>query len=404
MTIRPIFSALLRNRTGAILVVGQIALTLAVVVNAVFIIQQRLEHVGRPTGMDVDNIVATRVQGFGEDYDHLATIREDVAMLEALPGVAAVTTSNAIPLSGSGSASGWRDTDGEEYRTINGNYMNVTNGAQDAFGFEMYAGRAFTPEDIMWRYDDDENRHDMPGIVMITKDMAIALFDTPDAVGRMMYNSLGEGTQIIGVIDRMMGSWVGWDDVTNVALFPTVNDDTWIRYAVRVEPGQADAMVPVIEKALEDFNVGRVVTGTRTMESMAKRSYSRDTAVAVILIIVVVLLFVVAGLGIVGLASFTVNQRTKQIGTRRAIGARKRDIIIYFMTENWLLTTVGVSIGSILAIALNLWMSEVFDLERLNYWYVPAGIASLWLLGLVAAAGPARRASKISPAIATRTV
>lgn len=404
MTIRPIFSALLRNRTGAILVVGQIALTLAIVVNAVFIIQQRLEHIGRDTGMDVDNIVATRVQGFGEDYDHLATVREDLQMLKSLPGVITATTTSAVPLSGSGSAGGWRDSDGEEARTVNANYMNVSSDVQEAFGIKMYAGRTFAPEDILWRYDDDENRNRLPGLALITRELAIQLFDTPDAVGRMMYNSLGESTQIIGVIDRMMGSWVGWDNVANVVLYPAVNDDSWIRYVVRVEPGTADAMVPVIEKALEDGNLSRVVTGTKTMASMARRSYENDNAVAVILIIVVVLLFIVAGLGIVGLASFTVNQRTKQIGTRRAIGARKRDIISYFMTENWLLTSAGVALGSILAVALNLWMAEAFDLERLNYWYVPAGIAALWLLGLVAAAGPARRASKISPAIATRTV
>ena len=403
MTIRPIFSALLRNRTGAILVVGQIALTLAIVVNAVFIIQQRLEHIGRPTGMDIENIVATRVQGFGEDYDHLATVREDLEMLKSLPGVLSATATRSIPLSGSGSASGWRDSDGEDPRSISGGYMTVSSEVMDTFGFELYAGRAFAPEDVDFRILDEETGNYLPAITMITKDLAIALYDTPDVVGRMMYDNLGAGTQIVGVIDRMMGSWVDWGEVTNVVLFPSISDSPWIRYAVRVEPGTADAMVPAIEEALEK-NSSRVVTGTKTMAEMAKRSYSGDNAVAVVLIIVVVLLFIVAGLGIVGLASFTVNQRTKQIGTRRAIGARKRDIISYFMTENWLLTTVGVALGSILAVALNLWMADAFGLERLNYWYVPAGVAALWILGLLAAAGPARRASKISPAIATRTV
>ncbi len=404
MTIRPILSALLRNRTGAILVVGQIALTLAIVVNAVFIIQQRLEHIGRPTGMDVNNIVSTRVQGFGDDYDHLATVREDLAMLKSLPGVVSAVASNAIPLSGSGSATGWRDSDGEDPKSASGNYYNVSAEVMETFGFSLYAGRTFTPEEIDSRVVADTPGNYLPKLVMITKELAIELFETPDVVGRMLFDGLGEGTQIIGVIDRMMGSWVGWENVGNVALLPSVSDRPWTRYAIRVEPGKADAMVPVIEKALEDRNITRVVTSTETMESMAKSSYDADKAVAVVLTIVVFLLFIVAGLGIVGLASFTVNQRTKQIGTRRAIGARKRDIITYFMTENWLLTTIGVAIGSILAVALNLWLADAYGLERLNYWYVPAAVAALWILGLVAVAGPARRASKISPAIATRTV
>ncbi|MEM7082239.1 MAG: FtsX-like permease family protein [Pseudomonadota bacterium] len=404
MTIRPIFSALLRNRTGAILVVGQIALTLAIVVNAVFIIQQRLEHIGRATGMDVNNIVSTRVQGFGNEYDHLATVREDLAMLNALPGVVASAAMESVPLSGSGSANGFRDSDGEEPNSEVANYYRVSEGVMETLGVTLYAGRMFSPEEVNWRSTEEQNGGFMPSVAVISKDMAEALYETPDVVGRMIYNNLGQGAQIIGVIDRMMGSWVNWPNVMQVVLLPEVPERSWTRYAIRVEPGKADEMVPVIEEALENRDVQRVVNATRTMQNMAEHAYSRDNAVAVILMIVVVLLFIVAGLGIVGLASFTVNQRTKQIGTRRAIGARKRDIISYFMTENWLLTSIGVAIGSILAVALNIWLSDAFGLERLNYWYVPAGIAALWLLGLLAAAGPARRASNISPAVATRTV
>jgi putative ABC transport system permease protein len=69
-----------------------------------------------------------------------------------------------------------------------------------------------------------------------------------------------------------------------------------------------------------------------------------------------------------------------------------------------MITTMGVALGSLLAVGVNFWMVSSFELERLNPVYVPVGIVALWCLGLLAVIGPARKASAISPAIATRTV
>ncbi|MEM9058026.1 MAG: cell division protein FtsX, partial [Pseudomonadota bacterium] len=102
MELRPIFSALLRNKTGAFLISLQIALTLAVVANALFIIMQRIELMNRPTGMDVDNIVMVSSSGFTPDFDVRGSLREDLEALRAIPGVVAATTINQIPLSGGG--------------------------------------------------------------------------------------------------------------------------------------------------------------------------------------------------------------------------------------------------------------------------------------------------------------
>src|SRR5262245_65561667 len=85
--IRPIASALWRNRTGALLVAFQIAIGLAVLVNAVYVVKQRVEKINRPTGMDTANMVWVMSAGFAKDYDYLAATREDLAMLRGMPGV-----------------------------------------------------------------------------------------------------------------------------------------------------------------------------------------------------------------------------------------------------------------------------------------------------------------------------
>ena len=107
---------------------------------------------------------------------------------------------------------------------------------------------------------------------------------------------------------------------------------------------------------------------------------------------------------IVGLSSFHVTQRTKQIGTRRALGATRRHIIREFLLENWLITTAGALLGAALTIAVAYWLETSFGLERLDWRYLPAAIGILWLLSSLAVAEPARRAASVPPAVATRSV
>jgi len=125
---------------------------------------------------------------------------------------------------------------------------------------------------------------------------------------------------------------------------------------------------------------------------------------AIILVSVIVLIVIITGLGIVGLASFNVNARKKQIGTRRALGAQKGDIVRYFLVESWLITTAGAIIGAGLSFGLSYWMVNTFDLPPLDWHYIPVGVVFLWVLGLVAVLVPARRASQLAPALATRSV
>ncbi|MEP1383276.1 MAG: FtsX-like permease family protein, partial [Paraglaciecola sp.] len=134
------------------------------------------------------------------------------------------------------------------------------------------------------------------------------------------------------------------------------------------------------------------------------RSYRGHTAMIKILTTVMVILTIVTALGIVGLASFSVNQRKKQIGTRRALGATQGTIIRYFMFENFLISSIGVLLGAILTVILNVILVNAFGLDRLDWFYIPIGMLILWLVGQAAVFGPAKKAANIPPALATRTV
>ena len=117
---------------------------------------------------------------------------------------------------------------------------------------------------------------------------------------------------------------------------------------------------------------------------------------------VIVLLIGLTALVIVGLASYFVSQRTRQIGTRRALGATRFDILRYFLLENWLITTLGAFGGCLLTMTISYLLETNFDLPRLDFTYLVASIVALWFVSQFAAYWPARKEADIPPAVATR--
>jgi putative ABC transport system permease protein len=403
MELRPILSAMVRNKTGAILVGLQIALTLAVVANAVFIIMQRVEKIHRDPGVDSDNLIFVQSYGFGATYDHRDTVRRDLDMIRAMPGVVAASPINQIPLSGGGSSSPYFTTpEVKGLQGVTGNYYELDEQGVAALGAKLAEGRAFNENEV--QYTDNAVSSEFVPAVIITRDLERALFGEEHALGKTIYDGLGQGAVVVGIIDHMLGSWVDSKTLGQVLFHPRIPTGPIARYVVRAEPGRRDALIPEIERKLAEANISRAITWVRPHSFYTERSYRPDRRMVSFLTVIATMMVLVTALGIVGLASFYVNVRRKQIGTRRAVGARRIDIIRYFMLENWLLTTGGVVVGSVLAFAFGLWLSEAFSLPRLQPAYVAGGIVLLWILGQLAVFIPARRAAAIPPAIATRTV
>jgi putative ABC transport system permease protein len=401
--IRPIASALWRNRTGALLVAFQIAIGLAVLVNAVYVVKQRIEKIGRPTGMDTANMIWVASAGFAKDYDYEAAYREDLATLRGLPGVKAASLFSNIPLSGGGSSSGYQSRPGQvgPKETVPGNKYDVDEQALAALGVKLIAGRPFEAHEIL---PPSETYEDSPQAI-VTKAFAKELFPKDENfLGKTFYNGLSEPMTIVGVIEHMHGAWVGWDKLDNVVLFPRVKNGPTSVYLVRTEPGRRDAVMRDIEAKLGDSNPGRLLRWVRPFDYFINQSYLNDRNMAIFLVSVTSALLAITALGIFGLATFNVSTRIRQIGTRRAVGARRMDIVRHFLVENWMVTTAGVVAGCGAALGIGYWISVEYELPRLDLYYLVGGVMTIWLIGLAAALQPARRASAISPAVASRTV
>ena len=402
MGIGPMISTLRRNLTGPLLVALQIAVTLAIVINSLFIILQRIEKMSRNPGIDVDNVIVIDVRGFGADFNVTDSITNDIDLIKSIPGVIASTVSNHVPLSGSGSGTALRTIADETIDPVNtGRYMWSEEGL-DALGVELSRGRNFFPEEVNYILPDSSFA--APPSVLITQDLADQLFGDEDALGKTVYWGNMETSTVVGIIGHMHGSWVNWSNLSNVVVQPGKPAYTNNRYIVRVKPGMRDELIPIIEQKLADSNLRRVVKNVRPLEEMAANSYRQDRGMAIVLLIVISLLIGLTALVIVGLSSFHVTQRTKQIGTRRALGATRTDIIREFMLENWLITTAGAVVGAMLTVVIAYWLEVSFELPRLDWRLLPAGIGILWVLSSLAVIEPARRAATVPPAVATRSI
>src|SRR5882724_5455229 len=195
MELRPILSALLRNRTGALLVGLQVAITLAVVANAFYIIERRLEKIRRPTGIDTPNLLFVQSYGFADDYDQVATLTEDLAVLRSVPGVLAATPISNIPLSGGGSSSTYQTAPGPAEHPAAGNYYEVDDQFIKTLGLKLLAGRGFRPEEFVAKPPNNN----LPPELVVTEDMARQLFGDEPAVGKLVYDSVGAGGVIVGI-------------------------------------------------------------------------------------------------------------------------------------------------------------------------------------------------------------
>jgi putative ABC transport system permease protein len=403
MEIGPIWRAMMRNKTGAILIALQIAVTMAIMVNAISIMQERSRMMSRPTGIDEHNIFSIVSFGFAEDFNERVTIEEDLAALRSMPGVVNAIQSNSVPLSGGGWSMGLQTEPGAEIDGTGVGLYFIDEHGLDTYGLELVAGENFSTTDVIWR---ERGTNTWPGKTIITRAAAEALYpdDWESALGQTVYIDDDEPMNITGIIEKMQGAWSSWDGFERVMLTPEHTLFGATDYIIRAEPGMRDELMPQVEELLAERNKGRIVRSMRSMDETRERSYRSESSMISILTFTIVLLIAVTSLGIVGLASFSVNRRAKQIGTRRALGASKVAILRYFMTENFIISLVGVLIGAALTVGLNILMIETFSLTRITWYLLPVAMLLLLGIGQAAVFGPARRASSVPPAVATRTV
>lgn len=400
MPIGPIIRSLRHNKTRFVLIVLEIALTLAIVANCVNMILAERRDMLKPSGFDDEHLVYVRSRHFNRFENPNATVasmQRDVRTLQSVPGVAAAANTYFLPWQGGGSSNTFHVPG---HAAFQAQQYDASPGIFDALGVRVVEGRGFTAADYPPPDLDNPTAYN----VVISRAYERLLFPGGHGVGQVFTNSDGNVTyRVVGIIDAFYNPY-GWPIGDFVVFEPdyAASRAGNSGYLVRTT-GPVKDSVAVIEKAMLASDAERVID-MNTILQMKDGYFANGRLVVKAMTAVIILVVFVTGIGILGLTSLSVTERTRQIGTRRALGATRRDILVHFLLENWMVTSVGLALGVFCAYALNfLLVSRVSD-AKMDWRLIAVGVVLLWINGIVATMFPAMRATAVSPAIATRSV
>jgi putative ABC transport system permease protein len=403
MEMRPILSAMRRNKFGALLIATQMAVTLAFLANALTLVEQRIAWSDRPTGIDEADIFVMQNELVDHPNDLAARQAADIDALRVLPGVADAYTTNMYPLEGGGWIEAVNLTQDQKTPTAFAAHYMGDEHALHTMGLKLIAGRNFSADEIANRSDNDIPT---PSGFIVTKTLAAKLFPNGEALGKPIFVENDKPVSIIGIVDRLQGPMT-----VATGLFSTFAENSVLTpyrligetsvYMVRAQPGQRDAVMKAAEAKLSAMDDNRILK-SRSMTQVRADAYRGAHGLIVLLSAICTALLVVTAFGIIGLTSYWVAQRRQQIGIRRALGATRQAIVRYFQTENFMIAAAGAAIGIAFAIALNLWMVRSFEMVRMDNSRAIGGAIVILLLGQFAVLWPALRAASIPPALATR--
>jgi putative ABC transport system permease protein len=406
MKLPPLIASLQRHKLTVLLLILQVAITCGVLSNAVFMIAQRIESMRVSTGILEDEVVFLRVSNLGDISDRHARLEEDLASIRSIPGVEKAAVVNTLPLSHDSWSFGVTTSPGDAAVAEPAAYFGSA-GEVEALGLEWAAGTDFAPTD----YHPLQVEEGFKGVsaaptVIVTQALAQRIFPNQDALGKTIYLTVGSPhpIRIVGIVKRLVRPELNpAADRELSLLLPIVPDLSEVTYLIRAKPDQQARVLKQAADSLYSLYGKRLILASENFSQSRESYFHHDVSIATLLAVTCAALMLVTTLGIFGLASFWVQQRRRQIGIRRALGASRVDILRYFQLENFLIVSGGVGLGWLLAYLINSLLMHYYELAVLSFACLPVSGLLLWLLGQLAVLRPAVRASSIPPSAVTRS-
>ena len=205
MEFRPILSTLLRHKTAAALIVLEIALSCAIICNALFLIGGRVDRLNLISGVAEDEVVRVQLTGIGEDADAAALTRSDLALLRGLPGVKSASVTNQVPFVNSSWNTSVQLTPDQEQPTLGATMYMGDDRFLDTLGLKLIAGRKFAADEMIEfaALDAPGSTVTIPSVI-ITKSMADKLFPGQNALGKSFYSGSNDPIRIVGIVEHLV--------------------------------------------------------------------------------------------------------------------------------------------------------------------------------------------------------
>ncbi|TPV94479.1 MAG: FtsX-like permease family protein [Myxococcales bacterium FL481] len=404
MEIRPILLGLRRRRVFALLICLQVALTFTVVNNALFAAAATLKEWNLPSGLNQTDTINIQAHYYTDRENVRAIIDADLKRLAALPGVNGVTPATEIPFD-AGPGTLLYASSAEDAEPTRANVFDGNENFLPTLSIEVLDGRGFHAHEVVFDSDSSGDGHAAP-VVMVSRQLAEELFPGASAVGQSVWlDRDGAPSTIIGVYPGFMtGESLNWRGKSyHSVLRPRVSTAPkgTTNYLVAVEPGQAQRLLDPVRETIYKQR-GRYLDRVESLTRTQKRMYDGRGSAAALNLAVSAILILITAFGTGGLVSFMVEQRRRQIGVRRALGATRGQVLRYFLLENAILTLTGLVVGA----GLTLWstheLTKTSGIQLLSVFYMLVTAGGLWLVSAAAVWIPGRRAMEVAPASVTR--
>jgi putative ABC transport system permease protein len=390
------------RRLRAAFVIVEVALSLVLLVGAGLMVKSffRLQSVN--PGFEADNLLTMRVilpaNKYKEDPQRIAFFKQARERIEALPGVKSAGAISFLPFAGLGAATSFKIEGRPEpgagqrlvtdVRVTDENYFRTMN-------IPLISGRTFN------EHEETEPRH----VIVINETLARKHFPGEDPIGKRLTVAMSDNpvpTEIIGVVGDV--KHMGLDSETKAMVYWPHPELAYggMTIVIRTANDPLQLAAPA-QAAIQAIDPNQPVSDVRTMNQLLAESVARTRFNTLLLGLFSAVALVLAAVGIYGVISYSVTQRTHEIGLRMALGASARDVLGMVVGQGMSLVVIGVGLGLIAAFALTRLMSSllfgVSALDPLTFVLVSLLLAGVALLACYL---PARRAMRVDPMTALR--
>lgn len=403
MNIKALIKALLLRKFNTFLLILQLAITLGLIVNSTILSLDTANKLALETGLELDNTLSIEFRKTSGDYRDIdftrSIMQQDLAELAKIPGVESITATNQLPLGDGGTNGNVYDLDEPNSdRRDRGlgyvPYFIAKEGVSDALSLEIIEGRMLT------NADSPTEESGQVG-VLITESLSKALHKDQSSIGQELNAGI-----VVGVVkDVLIRPSNAMDKQYAIFINSIEQRANWGDvYILKVESGMLESVKKQVSDVMLGVEPQRDIYKVASLAERFEDYYANNKGLSKLFIMLTSLMLLVTAISSFAYARFHMSQQTKFIGIRRALGAKKRDVILYVLAENWLLTGLGALFGIALMIGLNIMLSQYVSLTKPTVLLTLMGVTLVYLAGTIATWWPAYQTSKIAPVIATRSI